>query len=172
MGLWQQHCVHSQQKCYNPATNSSRVSPEASSTVLKSLFSPPLLGVLSCGSIALFSGVPKCPCSMDPDSGPPSPGWGDAEWGGCGCCGEGWVWFWTCGEGLECGRCCCCCEGGQGDCTGAGERTWLLRALANEGWPGRWPPPWGWPANRWVWGLMGLGWTGEPICCLRTACCC
>lgn len=120
----------SQQKCYNLSTNFSRVSPVASPTIPKSLFSPPLLGVLSCGSMALCSGVPKCPCSMEPVSGPPSPGWGEPEWGRGGCCGEGCGWFWTCGEGLECGG---CCEGGQGDWTGAGDRTWLLRLLASAG---------------------------------------
>jgi len=158
----------SKQKHYNPSTNFSRVSPVAS-PIPKSLFRPTLLGVLSCGSMALCSGVPKCPCSMDPDNGLPSTGWGEPECGGCGCCGEGW--FWTCGEGLECGRC-CCCEGGQGDWTGAGDRTWLLRVFASVGWPGRWAPPWGWTASRWVWGLMGLGRVGVPICCLRMACCC
>lgn len=66
-------------KCYNCSTNLSSVSPVVSPTILVSLLRPPRLGVLSCGSMALCSGVPMCPCSMEPDMGPPRLGWGEPE---------------------------------------------------------------------------------------------
>lgn len=157
--------VESPIKRYNPSTNFSSVSPVVSPTIPKSLGSPPRLGVLSCGSIALCSGVPRCPCSMEPGMGVVRPGCGDPVWDGT-CCGDGCGW--TCGEGLECGG--SCRDGGLGDCTGAGEHTWLLSALA-MGWPARCAPC-GWPESRWACGLMGLDCAGEPIGGLRTTCCC
>lgn len=57
-------------KCYNPSTNLSSVSPVVSPTMFMSLLSPPRFGVFSCGSMALCSGVPICPWSMEADMGP------------------------------------------------------------------------------------------------------
>lgn len=160
-----EQCLSSVSKCYNPSTNFSSVSPVVSPTIPMSLLNPPRFGVLSCGSMALCSGVPMWPCSMDPDMGPPKLGWGELEWSAP-CWGDGWGCIR--GEGLEWGA---CCEGGRGDCTGAGERTWLPRVFAIV-WPGRWAPAWAWPWSMWGCGLIELACAEEPICCFIIWCCC